>query len=114
MHQFAKTFEEYVQVMALESPHALILDWWRRLELAINDYFEVLGIAVESSIPRKETALGADSGLGLGVTTQIRELRLIRNKVAHQATKPISVEDATQYTQKAFELIWILARAQSL
>jgi hypothetical protein len=113
MHQPVTTFEEYVEVMVIESPHALILDWWHRLELAINEYFEVYGMAVQGEIPSKEKSMGADSRLGLGITAQIRELRLIRNKVAHEKTKPISVDDATQYAQKACELIWVLARAQS-
>jgi len=113
MHQLATTFEEYVQIMAIESPHGLILDWWSRLEIAINQYFEVHGMAVQSPTPAKEQAMAADPKLGPEITAQIRELRLIRNKVAHEKTKPISVDDATQYAQKACELIWVLARAQS-
>jgi hypothetical protein len=58
MHQLATTFEEYVQILAIESPHALILDWWRRLEVAINEYFEVHGVAVRSPIRSKELAKG--------------------------------------------------------
>lgn len=113
MHQLAATFEEYVQALAIESPHALILDWWGRLELAVNEYFDIYGIAVQSQIPTKERAIAADPRLGPDITTQIRELRLIRNEVAHQKRKPISVDDATRYAQKANELIWVLAGAQS-
>ena len=112
MHQPATTFEEYVEIMAIESPHALILDWWGRLELAINEYFEVYGMAVRSPVPSRELAIGADPRLGSEITDQLRELRLIRNEVAHEKRKPISVDDATQYAQKASELIWIIARAQ--
>jgi len=113
MHQLATTFEEYVQIMAIESPHGLILDWWSRLEIAINEYFEIYGKAVRSPVPSKELAIGADPRLGPEITAQLRELRLIRNEVAHEKRKPISVNDATQYAQKASELIWIIARAQS-
>jgi hypothetical protein len=113
MHQLATTFEECIQILAIESPHALILDWWGRLELAINEYFEVYGIAIRSSVPSKEQAMGNDPRLGPEITAHLRELRLIRNKVAHEKRKPISVDDATKYAQKADELIWIIARAQS-
>ena len=113
MHQLAATFEEYVQILAIESPHALILDWWSRLESAINEYVEVYGIAVRSSVPSKEQAMGDDPRLGPEIMAQLRELRLIRNKVAHEKREPISVDDATKYAQKANELIWIIARAQS-
>ena len=113
MHQLTTTFEEYVQILAIESPHALILDWWGRLELTINEYFEVYGMAVRSSALSKEQAMAVDPRLGPEITAQIRELRLARNKVAHEKRKPISVDDATKYAQKANELIWIIARAQS-
>ena len=113
MHQLAMTFEKYVQILAIESPHALILDWWGRLEIAINEYFEVYGMAVRSSVPEKEQGMGDDPRLGREITTQLRELRLIRNKVAHEKRKPLSVDDATKYAHKANELIWIIARAQS-
>lgn len=113
MYQVATTFEEYVQILAIESPHALILDWWGRLDLAINEYFEVYGMAVRSSAFFKEQAMGADPRLGPEISVQIRALRLIRNKVAHEKRKPVSLDDASQYAQKANELIWIIARAQS-
>ena len=112
MHQSATTFEDYVQIMAIESPHALILDWWGRLDLAIKEYFEVHGMAVKSSTPAREQALGADPMLGPEITIQIRELRLIRNIVAHEKRKPLSCADAVQYARKAYELILILGRAQ--
>jgi len=113
MHQFATTFEDYLQIMVAESPHGLILDWWGRLELAITEYFEFHGIPVKASMSHREQALGADLRLGPEIRVQIRELRLIRNEVAHEKRKPISVDDATQYAQKANELIWVLGRAQS-
>jgi hypothetical protein len=113
MHQLATTFEEFVQILAIESPHALILDWWSRLALAINEYFEVYGMAIRSSVLSKEQAMAADPRLGPEITAQIRELRLARNKVAHEKRKTISVGDVTQYAQKANELIWVLAGAQS-
>ena len=113
MHQFATTFEEYVQKVALESPHALILDWWGRLELAMKEYFEVLGIPIKASMPYLEQTLGADSRLGPEITAQIRELRLIRNKVAHEKRGPISGDDAIRYAQRSNELIWIITGAQS-
>lgn len=113
MHQLATTFEEHLEIMAAEDPHALILGWWSRLELAIKEYFEVLGIPVKASMSHREQALGADPRLGPEITAQISELRLIRNVVAHEKRKSLSRDDLTQYAQKAYELIWILARAQS-
>jgi hypothetical protein len=113
MHQLAITFEDYLQIMAIESPHALILDWWGRLDLAVKEYFEIHGMAVKSSTSVRERALGADPMLGSEITIQIRELRLIRNIVTHEKRKPLSCADAALYARKAYELIWVLGRAHS-
>ncbi len=113
MYQPATTFEEYVQIMAIELPHGFILDWWGRLELAIKEYFEVLGMPVKASMSHRERALGADPRMGPEIAAQIRELRLIRNVVAHEKRKSLSKDDVTQCAQKSYELIRILARAQS-
>ena len=58
MHQLATTFEDYLQIMAIESPHALILDWWGRLDLAIKEYFEIHGMLL-SLQPQPENRLSA-------------------------------------------------------
>jgi hypothetical protein len=36
---FAQNFNDYVAVMVASSPHALVMDWWRRLDLALREYF---------------------------------------------------------------------------
>jgi len=38
-----RTFAEYVDVIGRNAPHALVLDWWRRLDLALLDYVQSLG-----------------------------------------------------------------------
>ena len=40
--RYATTFDEYVGWMALNSPHATVLDWRRRLECALNEYAATL------------------------------------------------------------------------
>ncbi len=40
MATYATTFEEYVDTIATESPHAAMMDWFRRLELTLHDYFK--------------------------------------------------------------------------
>ena len=63
MHQLATTFDEHVQVMAIESPHGLILDWWSRLELA-NEYFQVYGLTLRRPVPSENQAMENDPRLG--------------------------------------------------
>ena len=113
MQRYATTFEEHVQIMAIESPHGLILDWWRRLSLAIDEYFKVRGLPVKSVGALREEVLAADPYVGLEVVAQIRELRRLRNTIAHEDPKPISPDKAAQYAQKALDLISLFGKAQS-
>jgi len=104
MHKCSTTFDEYVEILSTESPPALILDWWRRLSLAIDEYLKARGLPLRS----KEEALATDPQVGPEVATQIRELRLLRNAIAHEETKHISSDEAAQYAQKALDYIGLL------
>ena len=43
---FAKNFNDYVALMSANSPHALVMDWWRRLDLTLHEYAAALGQVV--------------------------------------------------------------------
>ncbi len=104
-----RTFEEMASVLALNTPHALVLDWWRRLDRGIDDYFRGRGLQRPSSRAGVERALEADPQLGPEVAAQIRVLRRVRNVVAHEETQPISVEEAFGYAESAWQLGWQIA-----
>lgn len=104
-----RTFGEMVSVLAHNTPHALILDWWRRLDRAIDYYFGVRGIRRPSSIVFVNEVLASDARVGSKVTAQVTELRRVRNVVAHEDTKPISPDEAARYAQKSLELIRLIA-----
>ncbi|TKS61460.1 MAG: hypothetical protein EWM72_00598 [Nitrospira sp.] len=105
MARYATTFEEHVEILSTESPHALILDWWRRLSLAMDEYLKARGLPLKS----KEEALTADPHVGPDVAARIRELRRLRNTIAHEETKPISPDEAAHYARKALDFIWLFA-----
>jgi hypothetical protein len=111
MHRCGTTFEEHVQIMAIESPQALILEWGRRLDQALWNYRKLLGLRKRSWKDFME-ALRTDTLVGQEVTAQIIGLRSRRNAVAHEKTVPISLGDAAQYAHKAEEIIWLLGMAQ--
>ncbi len=46
--QWPKTFTEYVAWMASNSPHATLLDWWRRLELNLKEYAASRGLTAHA------------------------------------------------------------------
>jgi hypothetical protein len=111
MHGFATTFEEHVQIMAVESPHGLILEWGRRLDQAIQNYRKLFDLRKSSWEDFMET-LRTDPLVGQEVAAQIMGLRSRRNAVAHENAMPISPDDAAQYAHKAEEIIWLLGKSQ--
>ena len=62
---FAPNFNDYVALMAKNSPHALVMDWWRRLDLTLHEYAAALGQVVrgrdrrpiEEAVPLNDAAL---------------------------------------------------------
>jgi hypothetical protein len=106
----ATNFEEYLSVMVEESPHALVLDWHRRLELAIQAYVESHKIS-HARGRRAESIIARDPLLGSGVASKLAELRTLRNSVAHTGN-PVSEETATGFARECFSLIGVLGRAQ--
>lgn len=112
MARYATSFEEYVDIIATESPHAAIMDWWRRLSLALDHYFEELrerhGDAIEV-----ESRITSDPKLGPDVAAKLHELRRMRNAVAHEDIGPLSREKAIQYAEDALQLIRVLILSRS-
>jgi len=104
-----RTFEEMVSVLAVNNPHALILEWWRRLDRAIDEYCSIRKLRRKSWM----SVLADDPHVEQEVVDQINALRLLRNAIAHKKTKHISPDEAAKYAQKAQDLIWLLAEAQS-
>lgn len=111
---FAKNFNDYVALMAATSPHALMMDWWRRLDLALREFADTLGLIVALRNRRAiEEAVSQDRALGPGFADCIRRLRLLRNRVAHESVSVYSSEDAAGYARHAFTLIAALGRRVS-
>jgi len=107
---WAKTFDEYVGWMAINSPHATVLDWWRRIELALEDY------AVKRSITARargalEAAVARDPRLGSDVAARLAEMRRLRNGVAHGTQDVVSPAEAVVYARQALNLIGALLRS---
>ena len=112
MAKFAMTFQEYIDIMATNSPHATVMDWWRRLSLAIDDYFKILD-EPRGSASEVESRISSNPKLGSLVATNLRELRLTRNRVAHENVATLTAEQAIEYAKSAFELGWTIIRAGS-
>jgi hypothetical protein len=109
----AKNFNDYVTVMAANSPHALVMDGWRRLDLSLRDYARAVGPVVDrrNRNPIEQT-VSLDQALGPKLAGVIRQLRQLRNRVAHRSIY-VSPEEAAAYARRTFSLIAVLARRVS-
>ena len=105
------TFDEMVRVLAHETPHALILDWWRRME-------DLLGQLTQRYYGRRFNAskaltrLQSDAWLATDVATVLHSMRRIRNIVAHGRCFCISAEDAALYAAIALHLGGIVGNTE--
>jgi hypothetical protein len=106
----ATNFEEYVFKMAEESPHAVVLDWYRRLELMIRSYLKSRAIHCRSGYAA-ELVIAGDVMLGSDVATAIANLRRVRNGVAHTGDC-VSFDTAVAFARDSFSFIGALLQAQ--
>jgi hypothetical protein len=113
MHQPSKTFEEHIGILAAESPCALVLEWGRRLEFAVKNIGRVLGVH-KGSWKRCMEALLSDPLVGEEVSSEVKRLRNMRNKVAHEPPKSIASDEAIQFARTAEEIVWFLGRAEDI
>ena len=79
----ATNFDELVVPMAWEAPHAVLLDWYRRLELSMHAYLASRGRKFRNG-PKTEAVIAADPLLGAEVADRCRALRELRNEHAHE------------------------------
>lgn len=99
----ATNFEDFVQSIAEEAPHAVILDWYRRLELMIRDYVASRGIRYRNAM-HAEAVVQADILLGTAVAEAAARLRHFRNEVAHTPNVVTSVQ-AVAFARESLALI---------
>ena len=104
-----RTFAEYVDVVGRNAPHALVLDWWRRLDLAVRDYFQSLGEKRPLTRNGEEKRIADDPQLGPAVALALPQLRRSRNAVAHEQII-LAPSDAAAYAEAALRMIGKLTR----
>jgi hypothetical protein len=104
-----RTFQEMIDIVAPNMPHAFILDWWRRLELTLRYYT----IAHHNRRSLKATqairVLEMDSRFEPEVIAALHELRRIRNVVAHGQAPSITFTNAASFAARALNLIGRIA-----
>ena len=106
----ATNFDELVILVAEEAPHALVLDWYRRLELTLRAYLSARGLNFVSGV-NAERVVAEDALLGPAAAATMRELRTIRNKHTH-GWEPLAAADSVAFAHRAFALIGAVMRVQ--
>ena len=106
--EYATSFSEYVDWIATNCPHAAVLDWWRRLDRALQDYFRENVCRPSGSRAELERFFEARRNFGSSGVDLLRRLRRRRNEVAHEAVGSLSREEAIRFAQEAQRIIGAL------
>ena len=109
----ATTFEKHIEILAAESPCVLILEWGRRLELAVKNFGRVVGMSKGQWMKYMEALLN-DPLVGEELSSEINRLRSRRNEVAHEQPKCIATDEAIQFARKVEDIVWFLGRAENI
>lgn len=107
---YARTFDEYLDWMAVNAPQATVLDWWCRLDRALHEYAAAFRMPEPSRYRAHfEELVGASDRLGTELACSIRQLRGLRNDVAHGGIY-LSSEEARVFANEALALIGVVGR----
>lgn len=107
----ATTFDELILPIAQEAPHALVLDWYRRLELTLRSYLLSRGLRFHDG-PRAEAVIASDPQLGAKTAIVVAGLRTTRNRLAH-GWEPFTPPEAEAFARAAFAVMGELMRAEN-
>lgn len=86
------TFQSMVERMAAEDSAAVVLGWWRRVEMVLAYYTVSYHGAKISTAARAEKQIILDGRVSGDRIQRLRSLRRIRNKVAHQSEHVSSMD----------------------
>lgn len=98
-----QTFPEMAQVMAVNCPHALIQDWWARLEAQVRAVQPAQGTGTPMHML---IDLLRQFGLSAKDADELHEMRKLRNRCAHGEAPPVSPETAAFFAFRAWSIAW--------
>ena len=105
-----RTFHEMATVMSQNVPHALVQDWWSRLERTIRSVCRCLDAPERQSIARLiDTYLRRHPRVPPSVISELHRMRQLRNNCAHGEAPSLSSREASAYAYRAWEIAWDLA-----
>ena len=108
------TFDQMVTVLARNTPHALIQDWWSRLEGVIRTYCVKRGAKRHLPISTLiSNHLVHHPAASPDLLQELHLMRALRNHIAHGEAPALTAEEATTYAYRAWTIGWNLTAHDS-
>jgi hypothetical protein len=107
-------YEEFIELLAATSPHAAVLDSWRRVERTIDYYFKQRNLERPHAFSRVRQMLSEDPNVDSTILEILDDLRVLRNEVAHHEKADFRPQQAIEYGQLAQTVISILFEAAEM
>ena len=104
------TFDQMALVLGHNAPHALVQDWWSRLEGAIRDV--VAGEGGHSRKPVSELIsrdLVRLPGVSSALVDELHRMRQLRNRCAHGEAPALTADEARAFARRAWAIAWSLS-----
>jgi hypothetical protein len=99
-------FEESVAVLSNNARHGVVLDWWLRIEGALDYYF----VAFHGRRRPRDflQLLRSDGRVDSEVILIVDGLRRFRNRIAHRSKRTLSADDASRFARAAWLAAWAI------
>ncbi|MGQ0835182.1 MAG: hypothetical protein ACT4O5_09730, partial [Gammaproteobacteria bacterium] len=105
-----RTFDEMAAVLSRNTPHALVLDWWSRLERVIRGHCAKRGAKPNETISALINAhLSSHRIFDDALIQELHEMRRFRNLIAHVEAPGLSAVEAERFARRAWTIAWYIA-----
>jgi|SRR6266446_6634244 len=104
------TFDEMAAVLAENVPHALVQDWWSRLEATIRNICARRGADPRENISNViDRYLSQYPAASPELIRELHVMRELRNRCAHGEAPPLTADQAHTFAHQAWTIAWDLA-----
>ena len=104
------TFDEMAAVLSENTPHALVQDWWSRLEAVIRDICARRGAGPRENISNLiDKCLSQHPTASPELIRELHAMRELRNRCAHGEAPPLAASEARAFAHRAWTVAWDLA-----
>jgi hypothetical protein len=99
------TFDEMTAVLAENVPHALVQDWWSRLEATIRDICARCGAGPRENISTIiDRHLSRHPAASAELIRELHVMRELRNRCAHGEAPPLTADEARAFAHRAWTI----------